>query len=308
MLKVCVFGSLAIQRIVDGITDAVVLAGRPATMFAYLALARGQYFNRNDLMTALWVERADAATAGTFNTTLWRLRRALECAPFRSGELIASARNGPIGLHRTAAMQVDIEEFSQLIAPTLRKPLEQLDVTDVEGLRRGVMLYKADILLNLKDEWALREREKYRRVYLNALGRLVQVHALTGDYPAAIRYAQAILDCDALREDVHRELMRLLVRNGQRALALRQFELCRALLKRELAINPMRETVAVYQEIANGAVSSAARPEAETPRSVVLAPEIDAPPLAASELLEDARAHLAHADRDLRQTLELLDH
>jgi len=304
MLKVCVFGSLEIQRIdLEGRTDAVILSGRPATMFAYLALARGQYFNRNDLMAALWAERADAATAGTFNTTLWRLRRALECAPYRSGELIASARSGPIGLHRTDAMQLDIEEFSQLVAPALRKSLEQMDAADIEGLRRGVQLYKADILLNLKDEWALREREKYRRVYLNALGRLVQVHSLTGDYTAAIRYAQAILDCDALREDVHRELMRLLVRNGQRALALRQFELCRALLKRELAIHPMRETVSVYQEIANSAVATGSgMPLASADR-----PEVIPEDLVARDLLAHARAHLAHADQDLRMTIELLE-
>ena len=271
-------------------------------MFAYLALARGQYFNRSDLMTALWAEQADAATAGTFNTTLWRLRRTLECAPFRSGELIASARNGPIGLHRAGPMSIDIEEFTQLITPGLRKPLEHLDAMEVDGLRRGVNLYKADILLNLKDDWALREREKYRRIYLNALGRLVQLNTLTGDYPSAIRYAQAILDCDALREDVHRELMRLLVRNGQRALALRQFELCRSLLKRELAINPMRETLLLYQEIANGAVVT------ESGAGVSLRPVASAPEEpGARRLLADARAHLAHADRDLRQTLDLLD-
>ena len=301
MLQVRVFGSLVVQRTESaGRVTAVMLSGRPATMFAYLALARGQYFNRIDLMNALWAEQADAASAGTFNTTLWRLRRAIECAPYRSGELIASARNGPIGLHRNAQMQVDIEEFTVLVAPVLRKSLEQLDAADMDALRRGVQLYKADILLNLKDEWALRAREKYRRVYLNALGRLVHFSSLTGDYAAAIRHAQAILDCDALREDVHRELMRLMVHNGQRALALRQFEICRALLKRELAINPMRETMALYQEISNGAVLQTPLPVPATTQLPVAEDDI-------RQRLQHARTHLAHADRDLSQTIQLLD-
>ena len=59
-----------------------------------------------------------------------------------------------------------------------------------------------------------------------------------------------------LREDVHRELMQLFVLNGQRAHALRQFEHCRELLRRELAIHPMRETMALYQKIANSAIGS----------------------------------------------------
>ena len=50
-----------------------------------------------------------------------------------------------------------------------------------------------------------------------------------------------ILDRDMLREDTHCDLMRLLVR-GECALALRQFERCRDALRRELAIQPMRES------------------------------------------------------------------
>ena len=58
----------------------------------------------------------------------------------------------------------------------------------------------------------------------------MQVSTLAQDYSSAIRYAQDMLDRDTLREDIHRELMRLFLLSGQRALALRQFELCRAAL------------------------------------------------------------------------------
>ena len=52
------------------------------------------------------------------------------------------------------------------------------------------------------------------------------------------------------------EKVRMLVRR-QRAQALRQFEHCRELLRRELAIQPMRETLAVYQRIADNAIGAA---------------------------------------------------
>ena len=76
---------------------------------------------------------------------------------------------------------------------------------------------------------------------------------LRREYDDAIHYARLVLAVDELREDVHRDLMRYLVCNGQRALALRQFEVCRAALRRELAIQPMNETMAVYRQIADGA-------------------------------------------------------
>ena len=47
----------------------------------------------------------------------------------------------------------------------------------------------------------------------------MQLRTLAQDYASAIQYAQDILDRDTLREDVHRELMRLFLLNGQRALA-----------------------------------------------------------------------------------------
>jgi DNA-binding SARP family transcriptional activator len=304
MLQVCMFGSLSVNSHAnDGAPSAITLSGRLAMMFAFLALARGHYFQRRDLMEALWSDRSESATAGMFNTTLWRLRRALENAPLHTGELIAAGRRGPIGLHRNAAMQVDLETFTQLIAPGLHKPLEHLTAEDVEGLRRGVALYKADVLTDFTEEWALREREKYRRSYLNALGRLIQFSSVRGDYASAIRCAQAVLDCDALREDVHRELMRLFACNGQRALALKQFELCRALLKGELGIAPMRETVSLYREIANGAV---APHEGADP--TIGEPVTHEVPGSMRELLNDAHQQLLLADQRVRQSLRLLDH
>lgn len=74
------------------------------------------------------------------------------------------------------------------------------------------------------------------------------------EYGEAIRYAQSILDCDALRADVHRERCSCSCSAVQRAQALRQFETCRDMLRRELAIQPMRETLALYRQIADSAI------------------------------------------------------
>ena len=54
---------------------------------------------------------------------------------------------------------------------------------------------------------------------------------------------------DPLRETAHRTLMRLFDASGQSGLALRQYESCRDLLQRELAVRPDAETESLYQEI-----------------------------------------------------------
>lgn len=303
MIRIWLFGSMSIATpgALDG-NEAVAIAGRCANLLAYLALGHGRYFSRIELLDNLWPDNGSGNHTGSFNTALWRLRRLIERPPHKHGDLITSDRRGAIGLNGPAGVWLDVEEFERVIAPGLAKPTERLSDGDIDGLCRGVALYKSDILIDVTDDWALREREKHRRNYLNALWRLMQVATIRRDYAEAIRRAQAILDNDALREDVHRELMQLFVLGGQRAQALRQFEKCRELLRRELAIQPMRETMMLYQKIANSAIGGelADMPSVQACNVPMLLRQEDVQP---SGLIEAARRHLATADSQLQMSL-----
>lgn len=345
MLRIWLFGALTVACDEAG-EQVQAVSGRCASLLAYLALGRGRYFSRSELLGVLWPEREQGVGPGTFNTALWRLRRMIERPPYKHGEWIASDRRGAIGLvgQGGGGVWLDTEEFERGIAPALSKPIEALSETEIEALRAGAAIYTADILPEFSDDWALREREKMRRHYLNALWRLMQIASVRRDYAESIRYAQRILDCDALREDVHRELMRLFVLGGQRAQALRQFEICRDLLRRELAIPPMRETLTLYREIADSAVGArgdlsandgpqpAATPDLRAElrlqdalhreRGLFDPPVEAARPLAgpgaaawasgaatvgdAQRIIREARRHLAEADAQLELSLRVL--
>ncbi|MBN8498628.1 BTAD domain-containing putative transcriptional regulator [Accumulibacter sp.] len=316
MLYLNLFGRLSVARR-DGAnaSHSVDLAGRPGSLLAYLALAKGRYFTRSELITTLWPEQTESISIGSFNTTLWRLRKALEKPPLDQTDIVVCDSRGALGLPTDAQLQLDVDEFALLVNPGLLKPIEQLDESDINNLRRGVGLYRDDILVGFTDDWALRERELHRRRLLSALARLMHVSTLARDYASAIRYAQDMLDRDTLREDIHRELMQLFLLSGQRAMALRQFELCRAALRKELAIQPMRETLVVYQRIADSAIGR----ETESHRSAthdalptnahhpmdVMA--LDAGTLSAREMVQRARYFLAQADAQLQLSLPLFD-
>ena len=108
------------------------------------------------------------------------MRRLIERPPLKHGDLIVCDRHGAIGLKGPAGVWLDVDEFTRSISPGLSKPPERLTDADIDGLRRGLELYKSDILLDISDDWALREREKHRRDFLNVLWRLMQ---LRGDPP-----------------------------------------------------------------------------------------------------------------------------
>lgn len=308
MLNLHLFGSLGASWQVAGrAIERIQLTARPGSLLAYLALSRGQFFTRTELISTLWGEHHESSTVGCFNTTLWRLRKAVERPPLPAGSLIACDHHGAVGMPQEAALVLDVDRFQHLVMPALAKPIEKVEPGDVDDLKSGVACYTDDILAGFADEWAMREREKLRRHHLNALGRLMHLSTLARDYAGAIAFAQQILDRDMLREDIHCELMRLLLLNGQRALALRQFERCRDALRRELAIQPMRETMALYQQIAEHAVGHEDTPRAAVEhidRPLHITPS--SPPMAPAELISAARHHLALADEQLQRTLPLV--
>ncbi|OWQ90887.1 hypothetical protein CDN99_12055 [Roseateles aquatilis] len=321
-LSLTLFGPVALHRVAPrGTPLRVALSAQSRNLLAFLALSRGSCRSRSDLAQSLWDEAGGPARAGSVNTALWRLRAAIEQPPFDTGDVICAQRGGQISLRPDAPMQIDVEDYLRHVLPVLALPLERVTPDDAERLRQGTAMYSAELLQGLQDDWALRERERLRRHQLNALDRLMQWHALKGDAVGGIRHALAILEIDALREDVHRSLMRLYLRAGQRALALRQYEHCRAALKRELSIVPMPETRDLYQRIADGAIGALntampptmdrAMAPAEPVPAALLPPRPPVPiapavgliaplsPPAVSDLLDKAHRHLAAADRQV---------
>jgi len=78
---------------------------------------------------------------------------------------------------------------------------------------------------------------------------LVAAHETLAQPEDALRYAGLLLARDPLREDVHRTVIRLHVRLGNRAEAVRQARWCRAMLHTELGIEPQPGTVALCDEL-----------------------------------------------------------
>jgi DNA-binding SARP family transcriptional activator len=127
-------------------------------------------------------------------------------------------------------------------------------------LQKALELYTAPLLDGFYDDWALRERERLRLLYLNALAHLMRYYQHQREFESSLACGRQILQHDPLREEIHRELMRIYVTSGQRALAVRQYETCREILAAELAIAPMEETQRLYRHIVSGANERVAPP------------------------------------------------
>jgi len=70
-----------------------------------------------------------------------------------------------------------------------------------------------------------------------------------GDTERCVEMAARLLALEPLRESAYRIMMRAYAAQGRQTLALKQFETCRDILKRELGVEPEPETIALYREI-----------------------------------------------------------
>lgn len=219
------------------------------TLFTYLVLQRQRVHHRDALASLLWGEQPEHQAKNCLNTALWRLRNALEPAGIRRGTYIVTTLSGDVGFNTESEFWADFAELESTAESVLSRPGDVLCEDAATKLEQAIRLYNGDLLDGFYDDWVLRERERLRDLYLRSLAQLMYYHKTHQNFDTSIGYAQQILVLDPLREDIQREVMRLYLANGQRALAARQFELCCQVLATELGIPPMEETKALYSEI-----------------------------------------------------------
>jgi predicted ATPase len=136
-------------------------------------------------------------------------------------------------------------------------------------LAEAIGLYQGSFLagFSLPDRpeyevWLTIERQRWERMALQVLAALVDDNASKGDYGSAITCAERYLDIDDLSEEIQRRLMELHALAGDRAAAARQYERLVAVLERELGMDPLPQTQAVYRAVQSGHVLQAISPAA----------------------------------------------
>ncbi len=75
-------------------------------------------------------------------------------------------------------------------------------------------------------------------------------------YEDAEEWATAVLKESHYDEAAHRQLMQIYAAQGRRSEALQQFQRCERILREELAVQPLPETVHAVQMILNNTSSS----------------------------------------------------
>ncbi|MCB9007330.1 MAG: tetratricopeptide repeat protein [Ardenticatenaceae bacterium] len=228
-------------------------ARRAELLLAYLALNRREH-NREILATLLWDDRPHKQALANLRALLAQLPKGVRPYLQTSRQVVMFKPDAPLW--------IDSLVFTELLdsATTTEAFTQALDLYAGPFLD-GVFVRESSGL----EEWSAIIREQLNYKAINAHLHIVQTALYQRQYATGINYARTLLTLDPLREQAHRLLMRLLVRDGQHNAALAQYESCRQILADELAVEPAEETTRLYQRIA--AAKQRQQPPLPTPAS-----------------------------------------
>jgi DNA-binding SARP family transcriptional activator len=230
-LLVSTVGELRIE--IDGRGPLRCVGKKGPALIAFLAMRPGMSATRSRLCELLW--RDAERSRSSLRQTLLVLRRTL------------------------SAQKVDVLLTEQDFV-VLRSELVDCDVQHLEralvddsllSLEAAASIYTGPFLegffpgSSAFDDWASSERERVNDLAVSILDRLAR--RTSGE--ARLRFARRLLAIDPLREASYRLNMEVLAAHGDRDQALRMFETCRSVLKRELDVEPSKETRALREAI-----------------------------------------------------------
>ena len=258
-------------------TPQILLDGAPLSLerhkatalLAYLALNKGPV-TRPALADLFWPDYPAESAFAYLRRALWELKA-------RLGEGWLDAGREQVALNRGHELWLDVQAFQSRLE---RCPPDDFSVGCLAALEEAAALYRGDFLAGFSvqdspdfEEWQLAQAENLRRTCAQALEKLSRGYEAAGDFEKAVASARRWLALDSLEEAAHRQLMRLLARQGQRLAALRQYEACAQVLQKELGVSPQPETSALAEQIRRGDIGNPQAviepPQAEPARTLL---------------------------------------
>lgn len=156
----------------------------------------------------------------------------------------------------TLILEPDVIRFNPLLVTVDAQRFEMLaHRTSLNAMREAADLYSGNLLEHSSsgyrafDQWIAERRLHYWQLAVSVYGKLLAAQIHAGWWERAVDTASRLLSLDPSQEVVHRTLMRLQLEQGRPDSALRRYQECADVLRREFGRLPGPETERLREEI-----------------------------------------------------------
>lgn len=270
MIRLSTLGSIELHGTHGESLDAVLAQPKRLALLAYLTLVRPSGFQRRDVLLAIfWPESDTTHAREALSQALRFLRR------FLGSEALPN-RGDDVGVD-PSRVSCDAVAFEERIAAG--------DDAGALALYRGPLLeglFLSEALLF--EHWLNEERARLQDLARGAACRLAAHREVTGDLGGALHWARHALAWARYDEAAFRRVLDLLDGSGDRASAVREYEVFAKRLRDELEVDPSPETQAAVERIRARATPNS------LPQSARTTPVVDSVPTELASATEVALA------------------
>ena len=242
------FNRFEVRRLGQTILLCSSLAGQ--SILRYLAMQPGHSATFDALMALLWPEDEPEVAQTKLHTAISRLRHSLNQGyKCNAGSGYIMCKNRVYSINPAVVIQTDVDEFLQYYE-LARQPIKER----IALYEKACSLYTGPFLSeDLYADWSFLQREHLNRIYLSMCRVLSDHYLKTKGYEDAAKWATAILKINRCDEEAHRQLIQVYAAQGCQLEALQQYQRCESLLREEMGVLPLPETIRLSQMLLTSA-------------------------------------------------------
>lgn len=245
-LAVYCLGSFRVYQNNLLISDWKSLKGQ--SILKYLLACEKRMAAKEVLMELFWPDCDIESARRNLHQAVYSLRKTLKGAPTEPQYILFE--HDYYLLDPGVRLWLDFEEMEtrlragRMLEHSGQASAAMAEYSIAESLYLGEFLEE-----DLYEDWPRVQRQHLHALYLDTADRLSRAYVEKGDYAPAVTLCHKILTRDRCYEAAYRRLMKCYMAQGQRHLAVHQYQICIQAMQEELDLTPSSETEALYRRI-----------------------------------------------------------
>jgi ATP/maltotriose-dependent transcriptional regulator MalT/DNA-binding SARP family transcriptional activator len=225
---------------------------RSRDILCFIASRRHRRASKDKIIDTFWGETDFEVVEKNFHPTVSHMRKALNSNQALKQNFLLY-RDGDYQLNSEFSYRIDLEQFDELLTKGENARRARQFETCINCYESAIDLYRGEFMQGSYEPWVEEQRTYYLEQYLRVLEVLAGVAQKAKDWLRSMQLAKRIIKEDQFREDIHCIVMRAYAAMGNRGAVREHYEGLKALLARELAVEPSMETKRLYKELVQNA-------------------------------------------------------
>jgi LuxR family maltose regulon positive regulatory protein len=227
----------------------VIIRNRPLTIsdwktqtsrdLFFLFLAHPEGLTKEEVGELMWGELSPAELKLRFKNAIYRMRHAI-------GSEAVLFQDNFYQFNRSTDYEYDVQSF---LSATDQAKQEKKDEVRLELLKHAVELYKGPYLPDVGDIWVEPDRQRFQEIYFSNVISLGNLYVSSERFDEGLALAKTALKSDPYNEEIHRLMMEIYARTGNKSAIAKQYEMVTKSLRDQINAPPSEETTDLYHRL-----------------------------------------------------------